>query len=323
LRQDFNSKEFDDIFKNKLPKIDIIWNNITEISRNIKTYLKYSLRQDIKIITCCYWLDLLEIGESKVDKDVSYQWRQFDGFECADLVMFTCQSTKKGWIENSKKIFNKKFINRILEKSTVWDFGYSVNELDEYATEKKFDKKTILFLNRLSETNYTHHNDFINAINRLSKIRNDFQVVFTNPSMKISFKDLKSNVKNLYMYSDKSLNRKQYIELLWRADISIHLYTKERYGGCANVEAIHCDNIAIMPNVFEYKRRGGNSYQYFINKKIDINEIVDKLNKALDSSFINSKDHLEMKQRNLESSFELVSDGVIRDINKMIEDRNG
>jgi len=323
LRQNFNVNSFDSLFK-KLPKIDIVWNNISEISRNIKTFLKYYVGRDIKLITCCYWLDTPMIkGQEKIDKTVSYDWRQFDGFECSDLVVFTCKSTLKAFIKNAKRKFNNNFINKILKKSTIWDFGYSIKELNENKTKNKFTKKTIMFLNRLSDINYTHHKEFIVAVNKLSKKREDFNVVFTNPSMKIKFEDLEKNVRNIYLYSTNSLTRKKYIELLWRGCISVHLYTKELYGGCASREAIECNNIIITPKVYEYRRILGEDYDFYISpgSNNEYKNLYKVLSKALDryDDFIISDYFKNIKERNRESSFEYISNIVKSDIEKLYE----
>lgn len=308
-RQHFNCIEFDEMFK-KLPKIDIVWNNITELSRNIKTYLYYK-KYNAKLITTCFWLDAPLIGQEKVPQSISYDWRQFDGFECSDLVVFTCQSTKDAWEYNAQLKFKCK-IGDILSKSTIWDFGFSAKELNKTENDhyNKFDKKTILFLNRLSGINYTHHEEFIEALKILKTIRDDWQVIFTNPSQKISWQTLKETVPNIFIPCTQ-YDRKTYKQLLWTGDISVHLYDTELYGGCAHREAIYCDNIVITPQVYEYKRIQGNNYPFYISE-ITPKEIAKKLNIALIN--LNYFSMGEVKKRNYESSFEYISDTVIKSI---------
>ena len=316
IRQHFNIIEFDSIFK-ELPKIDIVWNNIIELSRNIKTYL-FQKSKETKLISCCYWMDTPEINEAKVATEISYQYRQFDGYECSDLCIFTCKSTKEAFFNNAKLVFKSNKINQIKKKSFIWDFGFSKKEADTYKLEEKFEKKTILFLNRLSGINYTHHIEFIEAVNKLYEKRKDFQVIFTNPSGKYSIDELKELVKPLYIYKEGSLNRQEYFELLWKADISFHGFILERMGGCSQVESLYCNNITIMPMVFEYARRGGKKYPYYINHDGDspiVDSIVQKLNYALDSlDYINTNEFKEIKIRNNQGAFEYISDKVIKDI---------
>lgn len=317
-RQHFDVKAFEKMWK-KLPKMDVVWNNITELSRNIKTFLHFR-DETPKLVTTCYWLDAPEIGQEKVPTDISYDWRQFDGFECSDLVVFTCESTFKAWKKNAKNKFKKDYINKIVEKSTIWDFGFSFEELSENIQDgDKFDKKTILFLNRLSSINYTHHEEFIEALKILKGIReDDWQVVFTNPSQKIPWDDLRREVPNLYIYSEDTLNREEYFQLLHISDISVHLFEKELYGGCAHRESLASFNLTVTPKVYEYKRIQGNKYPFYI-KELSSQEIAKKLNRALDSiSYVESDGFLRILERNAHSSFETVGKKVVKDIEGML-----
>lgn len=302
-------------------KFDIIWNNIIELTRNIKTlYWNYKIRP--RIISCNYWMDCPIIDESKVPEEISYDWRQFDGAYASDLIPFTSNETKSAFFRNAAGKFNIKFLDQIFEKSTVWDFGFSTTELDYYKikTDEKLCKKVILFPNRLSGINYTHHLEFIQAIKNLSEMRDDFYVVFTNPSQKISWDKLRRDVPNLLVVGEETLNRKEYIELLWGSDIVVSLYTIERYGGCANTEAIYCDCIPVMTRFGEYIRRVSLDYPLFVEK--DFGNLVEILNTALDSSPNNTgilKDTLIS-----ESSIESVWKKVKKDVDKMlgVEDAN-
>ena len=267
-RQNFDVKKFYRMWKS-LPEIDVVWNNITELSRNIKTYLVRE-KSNAKLITTCYWLDAPEIGQEKVDRSISYDWRQFDGFECSDLAVFTCSSTAEAWRRNAAAKFRFGYISKISMKSTIWDFGYSQSELDSYSVPKelyneKGDKKTILFLNRLSGINYTHHQEFIEALQILKSLRDDWNVVMTNPSQKFTLKELQEYVPNLWPYKNGgALTREEYVRLLQLGDISVHLFEKELYGGCSNVESLAMDNISIMPKINEYKKRAKRNYPGFI-----------------------------------------------------------
>jgi len=321
-RQHFDILEFNSIWK-FLPTIDIVWNNITELSRNIKTYLFFE-KSKAKLITCCYWLDCPELGQEKVDTAISYDWRQIDGFECSDLAVFTCDSTRDAFWKNSRKKINIGFVDSIMEKSTVWDFGYSQKELDSYDAPS-YKIPTIAFLNRMSGINYTHHLEFIDAINMLAKKRKDFQVIFTNPSKKIPWQWIKDNVKNLHVPTE-DFSRQDYLDLLHSADITVHLFEKELYGGCAHRESLHCKNIVVTPNVAEYARIQGSAYPFYT--KITPEDLCRVLEKALDSfqthkgisetfCYKGTSEFKEILERNRQSSYEVVKDQVIKDINNL------
>lgn len=307
-RQHFNVVDFNSTLAS-LPKIDVVWNNITELSRNIKTILKFK-SPDTKLVTCCYWLDAPEIGQEKVDKDISYAWRQFDGFECSDLVVFTCKSTKAAFFENAKLMFNRKYVNAIKAKSTIWDFGFSKKEADKYDPHAKYDKPTILFLNRLSGINYTHHEEFIEALKILETKGVDYQVAFTNPSGKVDNKWLSENIKNLVQL-DTPLSRRDYFALLWKANISVHLYNKELYGGVAHRESLYCKNTVITPKVNEYLNIQGEDYPYYTQGTP--NDLAEVLYKALKTNMPEDK-WSEIRKRNLNSSFEKVIRKVMKDM---------
>jgi len=315
-RQHFDVKMFDLLF-NHLPHIDIVWSNITEQSRNIKTYLHYK-KHDAKLITCCYWLDTPMIGEPKVPEEIAYMWRQFDGMECSDICVFTCPSTKEAFFQNAKQVFNKSFIKKIAAKSVIWDFGYSECEALDHE-RPKLEKPTILFLNRLSDINYTHHHEFISAVNALYEQRQDFQVVFTNPSQKADWEGLKKLVPALHIHNNgQPLTRKEYFGLLWGSKISFHGYTLERYGGCAHRESIYCRNITITPKVFEYERIQGKHYPYYV--KNDFSNLMEVMNKALDTykDFFESDMPRQIRIRNGQSAFENVAKVVVNDIKRLI-----
>jgi len=306
-----------------LPEIDVVWNNITELSRNIKTFL-YFKKSKAKLVTCCYWLDCPEIGQEKVDKAISYDWRQIDGFECSDLAVFTCKSTLDAFWSNAMQKVNSKYVLNIRDKSVIWDFGYSQIEMNSDRNYYPLYKKTISFLNRMSGINYTHHLEFIEAVNKLAEKRSDFQVIFTNPSQKISWDWIENNVKNLYIPT-KDFTRKDYLTLLWCSDITVHLFEKELYGGCAHRESVHCGNIVITPKCAEYLNIQGEDYPFYT----DINtDLVDVLDRALDKIPIYDKysvrcataspEFRAIQERNKQSSFEVVKDRVIQDLERIV-----
>jgi hypothetical protein len=316
---------------------DLIINNITEISRNIRSIIEIN-KLKTKLITQCFWLDCPEIGEAKVPTNMSYDWRQFDGFECSDWATFTCNSTKEAFIENSKHKFVDKYIQSVLNKSSVWDFGYSKKEADEYYSTPidKVSNPRILFLNRLSGINYSHHEEFFEVIRDIWKERQDFEVVFTNPSRKISFEEIAEKCPAYVPYKDnKPLNRREYWNLLYSGDMSVHLFTIERYSGCALRESIAAGNIPIVAQCYEQERIV-NTSQFMVDigafHDIDKKSLTRAILNGLDSCFwwmgADGFDFTGMaatikgiRERNEESSFEHTAKIVIEDINRVLESK--
>ena len=269
---------------------------------------------------------------------MSYDWRQFDGFECSDWATFTCNSTKEAFIENSKHKFVDKYIQSVLNKSSVWDFGYSKKEADEYYSTPidKVPNPRILFLNRLSGINYSHHEEFFEVIRDIWKERQDFEVVFTNPSRKISFEEIAEKCPAYVPYKDnKPLSRKEYWNLLYSGDMSVHLFTIERYSGCALRESIAAGNIPIVAQCYEQERIV-NTSQFMV----DIGAFHDIDKKSLKRAILNGMDSCfwgmgadgfdftgmaatikGIRERNEESSFEHTAKIVIEDINRVLESK--
>ena len=314
-RYHFDVELFTEVFKAK--HYDVVINNIIELTRNIKTLL-WEMKKPVKIVVGNYWIDCPMVGEEKIDLRVSYDWRQIDGAQCADLVTFTCQSTKQIFLINCAHRMNFAVSTEIGRRATIWDFGFSAYELDLYApVPERNPLKRIVFPNRLSMINYTHHEEFIKAVNDLYEKRQDFEVVFTNPSQKVSWEWLKANVKPLKVISEKTLNREEYINLLWSSDISVSLYTNERYGGCANVEAIYCGTYPVMTNYGEYIRRARPDFQ---KVELDLSNLEAVLDNALNMC---QKEPVEERihRNNLvynQSSYEKVSQTVIEDIRELV-----
>jgi len=329
-RYNFSVSSFEyilDQYPSTVIDFDVIINNITEQSRNIKTLLHLK-KLNTKLITQCFWIDAPEIGEAKVAKEISYDWRQTDGFECSDLAVFTCNSTKSAFIHNAMQKFNPRIVKKIESKSTVWDFGYSIDEaLVPISKQEHPEKVRVLFLNRLSGINYAHHLEFIEAVNNLYHKRQDFEVVFTNPSRKVEPKLIRASCEAAIKYNDdKPLNREEYWRLLWGSDISVHLFTMERYGGCALRESIEAGNIPVVANIFEQSYIVGSDFPQVMvnaNKEIDEKSLSDTLDYAIDFAYSlrehDRSDSMDaIYNRNSQSSFEVTVPKVISDIEKMM-----
>lgn len=320
-RQHFDAPGWSQVIQAK--PYDVIINNITELSRNIKTLL-WNYKSKAKLVTQCFWLDAPMIDEPKVDDTISYDWRQFDGFECSDLVTFTCESTKAAFVANTVGKFHQSFVTKILDKSNIWDFGYSEDEAEEYykVPTKTVGKKRIAFLNRLSEINYTHHMEFIEALKIVAQNRDDFEVVFTNPSQKISFDWLEENVPNFVPFNNnKALDRQSYWDLLNSSDISVHLFTIERYGGCALRESMAAGNVTIAANCFEQASIINNP-DLLVDRKgssVDVHDLATKINAVLDYDIETMAKVVApiMSENYKRCSFEETTKIVIADLDKM------
>lgn len=315
---------------------DVLINNITELTGNMKQVLWHAGKKP-KIVTTCYWLDCPEIDEAKVPWEITYQFRQAEGFYLSDLAVFTCESTKEAWKENAFSFLDKECAQWILDKSTIWDFGYSQANVDN--AEPMFKEPSplpiVLFPNRLSGINYTNHKEFIAAVNELWNERKDFMVAFTNPSRKASEEWLDAHVLPPRLIFDKPLSRKDYFSLLKECAVFCSLYKIERYGGCAHREALASGVIPVTPRVFEYERIQGKNYPFYLSdywdtcaKDVndepwgaDVHELKKQISRALDAWYEGYKIPDRIFRRCGRSSFEDSSIKFLIDIGKLIDEK--
>lgn len=313
-RINFDVEYIDHKLGNLLPKIDLLWNNICEVTRNWKTYF-YFKKLYIPIISCNYWLDCPTIGEEKIDPTISYELRQIDAAECADLVPFTCESGKERFFQNMRNRMQRDFVDKILPKSVIWEFGASYSEIRSYYVKERYDKLTVIFPNRLSPTNYTHHLEFFDAVNSLYEERQDFQVIVCNPSNKFSWVDLKRIVKPLYVIAERPLTRSEYVRALWKSHIVASLFTYEVFGGCSNVEGIMADCLPLMPYLNAYRDRAPYDYPGFVSA--DLCNLKERLAFLFDN-YTYIYNHFNKMPVIKRSSYESISSQVILDIEKVV-----
>ena len=255
-RIDFNTQAWHNYIEPK-GDYDCIICCVPEWILDIKTLYNVINKKMPTIIAQCFWMDTPMIGEPKFPENATMQYRQFEGFALSDLVAFTCRSVMDAWEENARKFVASSAVDDIMYKSTVWDFGYSQAEFDAFygPLNTNTERVRIGFLNRITGDDYTHFAEFVAALNILKsdpKYADSFDVVLTNPSKRVSEEHLQSVVPNYVPANNgEPMNREQYLSLLFHCDVTVHLFTKERYGGCALRESIAAKNIVIVADCFE------------------------------------------------------------------------
>ena len=133
---------------------------------------------------------------------------------------------------------------------------------------------------------------------------------------------------------NKPLSRKEYWELLYSGDVSVHLFTIERYSGCALRESIAAGNIPVVAQCYEQERIVNNS-QFMVEVDEDKNIGKESLKYAITSGlnsclwtgaeafhFTGTAEIMRgIKERNEESSFEHTAKIVMDDINRLLESK--
>jgi len=284
LRYDFNFNEMMDIITTSQP--DIIVNNTPSLTRNIKA-VAYLAKNKAKIISFLHFLDHPE--ENKVPCEVSYFIRQMEGILCADKAVFQSYTVAEKAMQalNTYLPDMKHLLNPLIDAEgdhlhyDIWNATYSQDAINKYQGEKQFDKKTIVFPNRLSSTNYSNHLRFFEAIRNISKTRNDFQVIVNNPTKYMSYIEIEKVCPNLLVLNNgELLDTKQYFEMLWEADIGVALFTQEGHGGVSSKEFQAAGCLSVFPKVNEYQHLMPSDYQGFC--KSDLSNLEDALNCVLD-----------------------------------------
>lgn len=236
---------------------DAVINCITEMSHALRVAIEMT-KVDAKLVTQCFWLDAPYSGHPKADENFALAWAQMNGMLVSDLCVFTCESTKASFFANGYAMVQPWVLHEIRDKSTIWDFGYSDDEIvGKLRGRVKFGKDVarIGFLNRITKPDYTNFEVFTKALRYLEldpAYQNRFEVVATNPSKRLDEYELDSVIPNFVSYmGGKPLNRDEYIELLGSCQITVHLFEDELYGGCALRESIAAGNMIVTVDVHE------------------------------------------------------------------------
>lgn len=285
LRYDFDFEEITQLVIDSNP--DFIVNNTPSLTRNLKAvlfHLKNKLDHKPKLINFLHFLDYP--GEDKVPKEISYFIRQIEGILCADMAVFQSYTVRNKAIAAIEEYFPKiKEITNPNLKVAVWNATYSQTQIDKI-TSSKFDKKTIMFPNRLSSTNYSNHLRFFEAIRNLSKQREDFEVIVNNPTQYLKTEEVQQLCPNLKILNNgQLLKRDGYFKTLHACHIGVALFVQEGHGGVSSKEFQAAGCLPVYPKVNEYQYLMPKDYKGFC--KPDLSDLEEAINYVLDVCLTN------------------------------------
>lgn len=243
---------------------DVVWNHIPEAAALIRACLD-AVGSKAKLVSMGFWLDLPIVDEhQQKGSGFTFAFDQFSGFLHSDVVGFTSISTLRAFFANWSSMFGRMdytrdVMRRLEEKTHVFDFGYSHEELLHYwpkKIERDPDTFNIFFPNRLTAQGYTHAREFIEACQSLIKRGMPLQVFFTNPGKKMKKTELVDLLGDHVWCpdDDHTLTRAEYFEVMSKCDLGVSLFTTERYGGCASREYAAAGLKVLWPYVNEYAR---------------------------------------------------------------------
>jgi len=287
--------DFNTLTKNKiwLSDIDIMINDENTLTKNWNVFFK-SIGKDVPIMSTNYFLD--SPMANKVDQKIRYYERQMESFINSDIAVFQCEAGKNEAMEAYDMLFKDR---KHIAKTSVWGVGCHAAEIMKYHTNEEFNKPTIYFGNRISDTanRYTNYDSFAEAIGILSLITDrEFDAVMLNPTRKITEEqqnliDILSSGKVRVMGNDENFTREDYLKFINRAHISCNLFVTEVHGGVTHCEAMLAKNVLVVPNVNNYKTKFSKlnyTYPYLVDvdkentHKPDTTQIAHKLKEALE-----------------------------------------
>ncbi len=274
--------------------VDIVFNNIPEVSRNMRALFG---NQQVYLISLHHFTDYIK--ENKLVSSwengnlFSYFWRQFDAMLCSDINMFNCESSLLGWIDNVGYVVSKEAEDLVKDSKGTY---VTYTDLDEYksTSDSKFDEFTTVFPSRITSSMYTNWHKVFALFNE-DKIKG--RVIITNPSFTkgldvlnkgnflvgyteqiLKLDDLE--VKCLVSYHgriwiiNEQMERERYLKICSKSHVGLNLYFGEYYGGIAMRETIGYGNLLpVVPNIYEFSKWLKNDIQE--NMKFDN---IDELN---------------------------------------------
>jgi hypothetical protein len=235
---------------------DVIINCVDTNSRALRAYCEMNDKQDTKIFTFVHFIDL---PSKKLTKpSYSYFTRQIDSCLASDGTFFLSENNRKAFCEEAGIISNDTDWKHIADTCYNVPMVFSRKEFDgRLANDDVYGQlqttaPTIIFPNRISSNNYSHHEEFIQAVNELHDEGLEFRVIMTNPSQQVTYDELEKMVKPiLFPFGKKSMTKDEYYDVLKSVDYVCALF-REIHGGTSIREAIYMGAFPIVPYWNDY-----------------------------------------------------------------------
>lgn len=287
-----------DMFDNETKKkyfddVDVMINDENTLAKNWRIFFN-SINCNIPIVSTNYFMD--SPISPKSSTKVRYYERQMEALICSDMFSYPVQSALDEALEAYDFLYKSR---EQLGKPTVWNIGAFYKEVAKGHVEKRFNKTTIYFGNRITDSanRYTNWHIFAEAIGHLHKlIPGKFEAVILNPTRKITDEQL-SAINNLshnqvkVLSNDEKFTRDEYIEFINHAHISCNLFTNEVHGGLTHVEAMMAGCILVAPKLNDYLHKYEDSkteYPFLVDvykdRMIDMESLVSSLYAAVNAA---------------------------------------
>jgi hypothetical protein len=258
-------------------KYDYVYINDPLHLRNFKAMFHLYAGYTPKFVVHSHFID--DPSSPKFPTEASLWLGQVEAAIKADHNFWQCQSALDIFARNADSLLRWDVVNRILDKSTPWDDGYSATEInippnvdairfDTAKFHEAINGKVVIFIpNRIGgrgrSSDYTNCGKFMfEVLPELARRRtgkglglsSDFVVIAGNPSQKFFNHELEAELKDfgfLNLVPD-ALNREEFKYVALHSDIAVGLYDQDSYGGTAARECIELGCVPLWVDNYEY-----------------------------------------------------------------------
>lgn len=276
---------------NRRPRYDAVYVNDPMHLRNLKAMFHVVGGYQPKFYVHSHFVDVPSCP--KFPTEASLWLGQCEAAIKADWNFWQCESALKEFERESRKVYQDAVVDSIMNKSSPWDDGYSIEEITSPVNESalrfdlnvlrqmKRDGKVIIFVpNRIGgrgrSSDYTNCGKFMfDILPQLRKLRQDYVVIAGNPSQKFSNVELQHECwDNGYIsITPDAFRRDEFKAVASVADIAVGLYDQDTYGGTAARECVELGCMPLWINNHEYSSLARDA-EWPLLAKADFSDIV-------------------------------------------------
>ena len=219
---------------------DLVLNNEVILGNHFRNMFCYKSHFDIPVINYVHWVNTTE-------EDTAQQHDMLNSILWCHKTCCNSEYGRSLITKNVDKVYQKEFADKIRSKILPLNVGFNHEELEKYKTKDKYSKTTLIFNHRISQ--YTGYDKLIEKCKKIyDSGTKDFQLIFTNPSVSLTRRDL---TKYPFLRVLKKVpSYPEYIKMLWKSDICFGLHNGQNQWSIAFLEAFYCDNLPITTNDF-------------------------------------------------------------------------
>jgi len=279
-------------------KYDCVYVNDPMQLRNLKVLFHLKGGYQPKFFVHSHFIDNPECP--KFPTDTSLWLGQCEAAMRADYNFWQCESSMNVFFDSFARVFNNDSLAMVKAKSSPWDDGYSLDEINSRIDVKncRFDLndfkqltagKVVIFVpNRIGgkgkSSDYTNCGKFMfEILPVLRRLRQDFVVIAGNPNQKFSNQELVETCgKNGYLsLVPDALTRDEFKLVVKNSDIAVGLYDQDSYGGTVARECVDLGCLPLWIDNYEYSAIAKDA-GYDMLAKSDFSDIVDTTDRLID-----------------------------------------